>query len=74
MRDCNTVFERPLELLYDDYFPFRLYSEYKRGATAERLARISWFQWVQQRIEAVRLCIEKQATLDVVLTSSHEEF
>jgi hypothetical protein len=42
--------------------PFRLYHYYVNGISAEELAAVFNLpvSWVQQRIEAVRLCVEHQ--------------
>jgi hypothetical protein len=42
--------------------PFRLYHYYVNGISAEELAAVFDLpvSWVQQRIEAVRLCVEHQ--------------
>ena len=55
-------------LLYDNYLPFRLYAEHKNGATLAQLAADFSLsvQWVEERIEAARLCIEKQVRLELV--------
>ena len=49
-------------LLYDEYLPFRLYSDYKQGVSVNQLAGSLGLPalWIQERIEAARLCIEKQ--------------
>jgi hypothetical protein len=56
------------DLYYDEYFPFRLYADYKRGATVDQIAREFSLPvyWVEERLEAVRLCVERQVRLDVV--------
>ena len=55
-------------LLYDNYLPFRLYAEHKNGATPAQLAAAFAVSvhWVEERIEAARLCIEKQVRLELV--------
>ena len=60
----NTVFD----LLYDEYFPFRLYADYMLGRTPAELAADFGLSetWVTERVEAVRLCIEKQVRLNLV--------
>ena len=47
--------------------PFRLYSEHKRGATPAQLAATFAVSvpWVEERIEAARLCIEKQVRVEL---------
>ena len=60
--------ENALELLSSDYLPFRLYAEHKRGATPVQLAAAFSLSetWVAERIEAARLCIEKQIRVALV--------
>jgi len=53
-------------VLFDSYFPFRLYAENLRGKTPEKLATeyaVS-ASWIKERIEAARLCIEKQIRIE----------
>ena len=49
-------------LLYDERLPFRLYSDHKQGVSVNQLAGSLGLPapWIQERIEAARLCIEKQ--------------
>ena len=49
-------------LLYDEYLPFRLYSDHKQGISIKQLAGSLGLpvSWIQERIEAAQLCIEKQ--------------
>lgn len=49
-------------LLYDEYLPFRLYSDHKQGVSIDQLAGSLGLPapWIQERIDAARLCIEKQ--------------
>lgn len=58
--------------LYDEYLPFRLYADYKQGATIEELSTNFSLpvHWVAERIEAARLCIEKQVRLDLLLSQN----
>jgi len=60
----STVFD----LLYDEYFPFRLYADYMLGRSPAELAVDFGLSenWITERIEAVRLCIEKQVRLNLV--------
>lgn len=60
--------ENVLDLLSSDYLPFRLYAERKRGATPVQLAAAFSLSetWVEERIEAARLCIEKQIRVALV--------
>jgi hypothetical protein len=61
---ADTVFD----LLYDEYFPFRLYADYMLGRSVKELAAEFGLSenWVAERIEAVRLCVEKQVRLNLV--------
>jgi len=56
-----------LNYLYDEYLPFRLYADFKDGSTVEELAAQFSLHpcWVKERIEAARLCIEKQIRLEI---------
>lgn len=56
--------------LYDEYLPFRLYADYKQGATVEELSTSYSLPayWIAERIEATRLCIEKQVRLEILLS------
>ena len=58
-----------LNALYEQHLPFRLYADHKQGLTIEELACLSnkSVYWVQERIEAMRLCLEKQIRLDLTL-------
>ena len=58
-----------LTALYDEYLPFRLYADHKSGSTAAAIAAEYGLPvlWVEERIEAARLCIEKQVRLEPVL-------
>jgi hypothetical protein len=60
--------ESLFSVLYDDYLPFRLYAEHKRGATPAQLAAAFALSvpWIEERLEAVRLCLEKQIRVEVV--------
>src|SRR6201986_5118804 len=60
--------ENVLEKLSTDYLPFRLYAEHKRGATSAQLAAAFDLPraWVEERVEAARLCIEKQIRVELV--------
>lgn len=50
------------DVLFDSYFPFRLYSEQARGASIAELANRYGVSsaWIQERTEAARLCFEMQ--------------
>ncbi len=56
-----------LTVLYDEYLPFRLYADFKSGSTADQIAAEYGLAptWVEERIEAARLCIEKQVRLEL---------
>jgi hypothetical protein len=49
-------------LLYDEYLPFRLYSDNKQGISVNQLAGSLGLPalWIEERIEAARRCIEQQ--------------
>lgn len=57
--------DRPYELLFDGYFPFKLYADSLRGLTADQLAATYGMpsHWIAERIEAARLCLEKQVRI-----------
>ena len=57
-----------LTLLSNDYLPFRLYAEHKRGATSAQLAAAfaRSVPWIEERIEATRLMVEKQVRVELV--------
>ena len=52
-------------LLYDEYLPFRLYAENKNGAPIQQLAKTLGLTpaWIEERIEAARVCIEQQGRI-----------
>jgi hypothetical protein len=52
----------PYEFLEYSYFPFRLYAEFRQGETLEALSSKYAVnaRWLEERIEAVRLCVDKQ--------------
>lgn len=52
-------------LLYDEYLPFRLYSENKNGVSVQQLAQTLGLStsWIEERIEAARVCIEQQGRI-----------
>jgi hypothetical protein len=54
------------ELLFDEYFPIRLYAEHKRGIPLRVLARLysAPADALAERIEAARLLIEKQIRIE----------
>jgi hypothetical protein len=60
--------ESLLTLLSQDYLPFRLYAEHKKGATAAQLAETFSLSvpWIEERIEATRLMVEKQVRVELV--------
>lgn len=63
-RQPETVFDS----LYERYLPFRLYAEFMLGAPIQQLAREFALSehWIQERIEAVRWCLEKQVRLNLL--------
>jgi len=54
-----------LNSLYEQNLPFRLYADYHRGLTIEELAILSSKppHWIKERVEAVRLCFERQVEI-----------
>jgi hypothetical protein len=52
-------------LLYDEYLPFRLHAEHKNGVSVQQLASTLGLSaaWVEERIEAARVCIEQQGRI-----------
>jgi hypothetical protein len=56
-----------LDALYEQHLPFRLYAEHKYGLTIEELACLSNkpVHWIEEQIEAMRLCLEKQVRFDL---------
>jgi hypothetical protein len=63
----DTVFD----LLYREYLPFRLYADYMLGSSQAELALHFGLpeQWVVERLEAVRLCFQKQVRLNLLDSS-----
>ena len=63
-----------LNALYEHSLPFRLYADHKYGLTVEELACVSNkpVYWIEEQIEAMRLCLEKQIRFDLTsdLTAS----
>jgi hypothetical protein len=56
------------KLVLDNFSNFRLYAQHRRGATVEQLAaqyKMSTLL-VTERIEAARLCLEKQVRIEDV--------
>jgi hypothetical protein len=60
--------EKMFTALHEDYLPFRLYTEHKRGATPAQLAATFSLSepWIEERLEAVRLCVEKQIRVEIL--------
>jgi len=56
-----------LNRLYERCVPFRLYAEHAHGTSLSDLALVSSMpqERVKERVEAMRLCLEKQVYLDV---------
>ena len=53
--------------LYERHLPFRLYADHQYGLTVEELACLANkpVYWIEEQIEAMRLCLEKQIRLDL---------
>ena len=60
----RTVFDH----LFDAYLPFRLYAEFMMGSSFKDLSRTFGLseQWVEERVEAMRLCLSKQVRLTLL--------
>lgn len=60
--------ETVFDLLYDQYLPFRLYAGFMLGSSVSDLAKQFSLSedWVKERIEAMRLCVEKQVRLNLL--------
>jgi hypothetical protein len=58
--------DQALNDLYEQHVPFRLYIDHRCGETVEELARLTnrSAHWVQERIEAMRLCLEMQVRIE----------
>ena len=54
--------------------PFSLYDFHLAGVPAQELAAAHWLPiaWVEERIEAVRLCLEYQVRLSVASAQTEE--
>jgi len=54
-----------LNCLYEQSLSFRLYADHHHGLTVEELALLCSKSphWVKERIEATRLCFEKQVQI-----------
>ena len=52
-------------LLYDEYLPFRLHSDYRNGVSIAKLAATLGLSpaFVEERIEAAQVCIEQQGRI-----------
>lgn len=63
-RKKKTVFD----LLYDQHLPFKLYTDFMLGSSINELADQSALprEWVRERVEAMRLCLEKQVRLNLL--------
>ncbi|HYZ71901.1 MAG TPA: hypothetical protein VE641_02405, partial [Chthoniobacterales bacterium] len=57
----GTIFD----LLFDRYLPFRLYAEFMLGTSIQDLSERFTLseQWIEERIEALRLCLRMQVRL-----------
>jgi Mor family transcriptional regulator len=60
------------DALYENYLPFRLYSEHSAGTPVRELAQRYGFSegWVAERVEAARLC-HRQIKITQILPSDH---
>ena len=56
-----------LNRLYDQSVSFRLYADYTHGISVPELALISSRSedWIAERIEAMRLCLQKQVIVEI---------
>ncbi|MDQ2775617.1 MAG: hypothetical protein M3Y57_11980 [Acidobacteriota bacterium] len=63
MSACDTALLR----LYDQSITFRLYADHANGMSVPELSMLCSRseRWVQERIEATRLCLEKQVRIDL---------
>jgi hypothetical protein len=54
--------DETLNSLYENDLSFRLYADHKYGMSIDELAILTGrsSHWVAERVEAMRLCIEKQ--------------
>lgn len=61
-----------LNSLYENNLSFRLYADHKYGMSIDELAIASSRprSWVEERIEALRLCIEMQVRLEFTLDTA----
>jgi hypothetical protein len=61
MSSCNTVRHR----LFDESISFRLYADHSSGMSVSDLAKLCSRpeHWIVERIEAARLCLEKQVRI-----------
>jgi hypothetical protein len=57
-----------LNALYEQHLPFRLYADHRYGLTIEELVCLSNkpVPWIEEQIEAMRLCLEKQIRLELI--------
>jgi len=67
----HTLPDTVFDLLYREYLPFRLYADYMLGSSQAELALHFGLpeQWVTERLEAVRLCFQKQVRLNLLDSS-----
>ena len=70
-----TADDDALNRLYELSVPFRLYAEHANGMSLLDLALVSSrpVEWVRERVEAMRLCLEKQVYIDVSAPASCPE-
>ncbi len=64
--------ELRLNSLYEKNIPFQLYAEHRNGLSLSELACLVSrpVYWVQEQIEAARLCLEHQVLLDFEVPDS----
>ena len=63
MSSCDIALFR----LYEQSIAFRLYADHASGIRVPELSMLCSRseQWVSERIEAIRLCLEKQVRIDL---------
>lgn len=51
---------------FKTYLPFRLYAEHTQGTSLDGLAKRYAYSpsWIAERIEAARLCLERQVRVE----------
>lgn len=63
MSSCDVALFR----LYEENTTFRLYADYNSGMSISELAQLCSRSehWVKERIEATRLCLQKQVRIEL---------